>query len=347
MKDRKIRLYSKTMLTRFLIAYLVFSGFDTHAQPTALLLQNPSFEDKPGMGRTPQGWFYCGARGETPPDIHPSLDLFGVTHPPQEGETYIGMVVRDNGTWEGVSQWLQQPLLAEQCYELTVHAARSPVYESITRTTMQLTNFDRPVLLRLWGGNLNCERAELLAVSKPVERSNWLPYTLRFQPKTSYNRLIVEAYYTSDATPYCGNVLLDNLSPLMPVDCAMGQLLVQLDTLPPDVPTDDLLAEVAQQVVFSDLDQTVEQHAFYLPSGELQQANQPLFRLSQLLKNMPDRTLIVQIQENNKSFFKAKKESVQRELRLYGLHPRQFRIQQYRLPKGGFTSPETVFITIE
>ena len=73
------------------------------AQPTAIELKNPSFEDQPAISQVPSGWTPCGFPEETPPDTHPG-NAFGVKMPTNDGKTYLGMVVRDNDTWEGVTQ---------------------------------------------------------------------------------------------------------------------------------------------------------------------------------------------------------------------------------------------------
>ncbi len=338
------------MIVKALIILTSFCWFlsnNTYSQPSVLLLQNPSFEDEPGFSRTPRGWFYCGEMGETPPDIHP-LDLFGVVHEAQQGNTYVGMVVRDNGTWEGLSQWLSMPLQAEQCYEFSLYAARSPQYESLSRKTWQLTNFDHPVVVRIWGGNLNCEKTELLATSPLIGSAEWQLYTFQFQPATNYNRIVIEAYYETDTAFYCGNVLLDHASPILPIDCENKQALVKLDTLQiNELQTEIALADVARQITFSDVDQQLEQHAFYLPSGELQQANKPLFILSQIAKNVLDRKLIFYLKASNKNAFKLQLENLERELLLYGLNKKQFRINKYHPAKGKSITDGEVIVEIQ
>lgn len=324
------------MIVRFYIILFAFCWFITeniYCQSSVLLLQNPSFEDTPGFSRTPRGWFYCGEIGESPPDVHPYDAMYGVVHEARDGYTYIGMVVRDNNTWEGLSQWLTQPLQAGKCYEFSLYAARSPYYQSISRTTWRVENFDRPVVLRLWGGNLNCDKTELLAVSAPVTSTDWQRQTFQFQPKVAYNRMVIEAYYTAD-TPYCGNVLIDAASPIIPVDCQSGAPAVSLETLALDMQmTSAEMEHLARQISFSEVDQQLLQHAFLLPSGELHQANKPLFLLAKVFVDTPDRKLIFHLNEHNKRFYKIKSESLERELLLYGLHPKQFRIQKYRPSK--------------
>lgn len=326
-----------------------FAIKNIYCQPSVLLLQNPSFEDVPGFSRTPRGWFYCGEIGESPPDIHPSPDSpFGVTQHPKRGYTYVGMVVRDNNTNEALSQWLQQSMQAGQCYEFSIFAARSPYYQSVSRVTWQWTNFDRPVVLRLWGGNLNCEKAELLAVSPLIESTDWQRYIFHFQPKEYYNRLIIEAYYAPNEAPYCGNVLLDAASPILPVFCDTGKPAVHLDTITFDVNLDvATINDLAKQIQFSSVDQQLKQEAFYLPSGELRQASKSLFILSHMMDRFPDQKLIFSINESDKHLFKAKAEHLEWELLQYGLMLKQFRIQKYKSRANEAASQSQVFVTLQ
>ncbi|NUO03060.1 MAG: hypothetical protein HUU01_20820, partial [Saprospiraceae bacterium] len=106
----------------------------TAQQPLPFL--NPSFEDQPDFGKPPSGWFFCGNSGETPPDIHPG-GFYGVTAAPKDGRTYVGMVMRDNGTEEQLGQRLAAPLAPGQCYAFRIFAARSDQYASFSRTTGQ------------------------------------------------------------------------------------------------------------------------------------------------------------------------------------------------------------------
>ena len=66
--------------------------------------QNPSFENVSRAEYTLGDWISCGMPGETPPDIQPGM--FGYTVAPAEGRSYLGMVTRDNHTWESVSRKL-------------------------------------------------------------------------------------------------------------------------------------------------------------------------------------------------------------------------------------------------
>lgn len=196
------------------------------AQNEPIVLINPSFEGIPADGtvdgQLPTGWYDCGFPGETIPDVHPvpGGGQFKVTKLPFEGNTYFGLVVRDNDTWEMVSQRLSSSLIGGQCYDFSIHLCRSEFYLSETRTSGELTNYTTAAKLRIWAGNGYCNRAELLAESSTVINTRWLEYNFRFEPKNDYTHIVFEAFYrTPSPFPYNGNILIDNASPIFPVPC--------------------------------------------------------------------------------------------------------------------------------
>lgn len=196
------------------------------AQDEPIYLINPSFEGTPAEGTLdnslPTGWYDCGFPGETIPDIHPVPNggKFQVTKPPYDGNTYLGMVVRENDTWEMVSQRLSSPLKAGKCYEFSIHLCRSELYVSPSRVSGEYVNYTNPAKLRIWAGNGYCLKTELLAESSVIINTRWLEYNFRFEPKNDYTHIVFEAFYrTPTPFPYNGNILLDNASPIIPVPC--------------------------------------------------------------------------------------------------------------------------------
>lgn len=180
---------------------------------------NPSFEDIPRAGQAPTGWYNCGAAQESPPDVQPGV--FSVTKPASHGSTYLGLVVRDNETWEAVSQRLSKPLERNQCYEFSMDACRSEVYISLSKTTNQEVNYTTPIKLRIWGGNGYCDRAELLFETPLIINNRWLKYDFRLSPqKGNFSYIVFEAFFkTPSPFPYNGNLLLDNLTAIRQVPC--------------------------------------------------------------------------------------------------------------------------------
>lgn len=185
-----------------------------NAQNKRIKLSNPSFEDMPRHSQPPMGWYNCGMEGESPPDVQPGA--FEVNQRAIDGMTYLGMVTRDNETWEAVGQRLSSPLKSGSCYQFRVYLSYSDEYFSISRTTLKNEFFIKPVLLRIWGGNGYCDKRELLAESKVVKSTTWEEHTFDMKPKRDYKYIVFEAFYkTPTLFPYNGNLLVDNASDII------------------------------------------------------------------------------------------------------------------------------------
>lgn len=194
------------------------------AKEAPITFVNPSFEDFPKPGEAPNGWYDCGKTSETPPDVQPGA--FSVTKAPSHGNTYLGLVVRDNETWEGVSQRLSRPLEKDHCYEFTMDVCRAELYLSTSKLTGQEANYATPAKLRIYGGNGFCSKVELLYETSVITNTRWLGHTFRLSPKSgNYQFIFFEAYYKTPVLfPYNGNILLDNASPIKTVVCGPDKM---------------------------------------------------------------------------------------------------------------------------
>ena len=225
--------------------FLLARGVSAQGDGT-IFLRNPSFEDLPQHSRVPVGWTDCGFPGESAPDIHPDpAREWQVTKRPQDGMTYLGMVVRDVDTYERVGQRLGVPFRGGQCYEMRINLARSETYMSQSRKTGLPENFVTPTKLRVWGGNSVCGELQLLGQSPLVSNFKWQEFRLKLTPEADYSHIVLEAYYEQPILfPYNGNLLLDNVSPIKPIDCDKD--LSVPDTEEPV--TEDLIAEATPPV---------------------------------------------------------------------------------------------------
>lgn len=214
----------KRFMKRRLIALLFLSiatGIVYGQSQDTIKLKNPSFEDYPRVSSAPSGWLDCGFPEETEPDVQPSPNNeFKVNKPANHGYTYLGMVVRDNDTWESVGQKLSSPLKKGQCYSFSIDLARSNTYISQTKTTGKDANYNTPAKLRIYGGFGYCDKKFLLGESSMVINYNWKNYVFKFEPVDDYSYIILEAFYqTPTLFPYNGNILLDNASAIAPIPC--------------------------------------------------------------------------------------------------------------------------------
>jgi outer membrane protein OmpA-like peptidoglycan-associated protein len=195
-----------------------------------IVLTNPSFEDIPRSSSTPSGWFDCGQMRDSPPDVQPGF--WEVSTPPKHGSSYLGLVVRDNETWEAVGQRLIRPMEVNQCYELSMDLSKAPKYLSKSPLSADVVDFATPVIVRIYGGNGYCDRGELLAKSTIINHSRWVGYNFRLSPtKGSYSFIVIEAYFKTPVLfPYNGHVLIDNLSAIKPVVCGADKMPEKKET---------------------------------------------------------------------------------------------------------------------
>lgn len=226
-------LYIKLGNMRFLLLLLIVCcTIDASAQMDTIKLSNPSFEDTPRKGGESygiKGWFDCGIINfpkESPPDIHPK-DYWANTKQASDGKTYLGMVTRDNDTWESVSQRLSQPMKAGQCYSFSIELSQSKRYISGSRlekeengNDAQTFNYTTPAVFRIWGGSGFCNTKELLGESVPIKHSEWKTYSFKFEPTFNHRFIVIEAIYKLPLLiPYNGHILLDNCSQIIQIDC--------------------------------------------------------------------------------------------------------------------------------
>ena len=206
------------MKTLFRIAFLLlFFSLKGLSQDT-IFLENPSFEDVPIAGQMPSGWHDCGTMDETPPDIQPGLHKVGKIA--QDGYTYLGLVVRDNETWEAVGQRLLVPLKVATSYAFSLYLSRSELYISTSKLTGQEINSATPVILRIWGGESECEKKELLGETSSVTKNlDWQLFYFELTPmQADHTFITLEAYYKTPVLfPYNGNLLIDNYSAIVKI----------------------------------------------------------------------------------------------------------------------------------
>lgn len=169
-----------------------------------ILLRNASFEGKPKDATVPVGWFPCEA-GTTPDILSGNGKVWSVRVEPSEGETYVGLITREDGTFESIGQRLSAPLLAKECYELSIQVAHSPTYAT----------FNGPLKLRIWGGSEKCSKDQLLFETPFVQEDDWETFELEIYPKKTLNYLLLEAHYREGKFSYRGNILIDAISPIV------------------------------------------------------------------------------------------------------------------------------------
>ena len=178
---------------------LVFWIFLQPGLPAAqVYLNNGYFEGEAQDATVPAGWHVC-APGSTP-DILPGP--WGVFLEASEGETYIGLISREDGSFESIGQRLSQTLTLGQCYELRIDLAHSLTY----------AGYKGHLKLRIWGGTSRCAPDILLFESPEIRHTDWQTYFHKFTVDIPVQYIILEAYTPSGKKHHMGNILIDNLS---------------------------------------------------------------------------------------------------------------------------------------
>lgn len=163
-------------------------------------IKNASFEGKAQDATVPAGWFPCEAG--TTPDILPGP--WGVYEEAAEGDTYVGLITREDGTWESIGQRLSATLNPKECYTFTLDIAHSRTY----------AGYNNPLRLRIWGGTAKCEKGQLLLETGFIREPEWEAHEVQFVPKKPINYILIEAFYKDGRFSYRGNILIDNFSPI-------------------------------------------------------------------------------------------------------------------------------------
>lgn len=168
-------------------------------QPSRML--NASFEGEPRDATIPRGWFTC--REGTTPDILPGP--WGVYTEASHGETYVGLITRENGSWEAIGQRLTEKLEENKCYEMSLEIARSDTY----------ADYNDPIKLRIWIGGRKCDRSQMILETDFIRNTDWEKLEFQFVPEDDMQYILIEAFYKEGPFSKKGNILLDNVSAIL------------------------------------------------------------------------------------------------------------------------------------
>lgn len=186
-------------LLSLLLSWIALSSW----QPSGkIYFQNPSFEGTPDTGKSPKGW-YAGHPGSTPDILPGAWEILSPAA--QDGSTYVGLIVREDGTREDIRQSMSEPLSAGQCYAFSMYLAHAPKY----------VGYNKPTRLRIWGSAEKGGPSQLLATSPLIDHTDWRVYKFELSPTSTIKHLIFEADFAPGVVfKYRGNLLLDNCSVL-------------------------------------------------------------------------------------------------------------------------------------
>lgn len=180
---------------------LVFCCFFGLTPPLSaqIYLKNPSFEGVAKDATMPVEWSACEL-GSTP-DILPGF--WDVWTKPAEGNTYLGLITREDGSRESIGQRLSESLVAGECYTFSLQLAQSRTY----------ANYNLPIRIRIWGGSKTCDKTQLIGETTVITHQEWQTYAFDFFTKNTISYIMLEATYAKGISfVYRGNILVDACS---------------------------------------------------------------------------------------------------------------------------------------
>lgn len=180
-----------------LTCYLFLVPFISFSQ--VITLNNPSFEDEPADATTPMGWFEC--TDSTTPDIFPGY--WGVYDEASDGDTYVGLIIREDRSYEAIGQRTSGTMSTDKCYRFTIDLAHSNAY----------SGYDAPARLRVYIGATKCGQDQMVFQSEFISHEEWRTYTIEFTPDEASNYIFFEAVDKKGVLMGSkGNILLDAIS---------------------------------------------------------------------------------------------------------------------------------------
>lgn len=188
-------------MNKLKLIFLLLSAFLFTPLSSQITLNNPSFEDEPSDATVPMGWLPCAPN--TTPDILPGF--WGVYSEASEGETFLGLITRFDGSYESIGQRFSERLESEKCYSFKIDLAQSLSY----------AGYNEPLKIRIWVSNQKCKKEELIFESPFIEHADWRTYDVDFTPQIRAKYILIEAFYTEGEIRRTGNVLMDNITPLI------------------------------------------------------------------------------------------------------------------------------------
>jgi hypothetical protein len=208
-------------LRLFLLVIFSFSFFEIWSQKV-IRIKNPSFErdftkdTKNARFVQLDEWNNWGTVGESPYWIQPGY--FNCTTKAKDGDTYVSLVCRPNGTHGGIGQFLSQLLKKDSIYEFSIHLAKSADFSSGIMPGGNEVSFGSPVAFLVVGFN-NKQESEILGAINQVDHTDWRSYDFRICPKKiDCEQLVFFAQFTNDKKKYKfypGNILIDKMSDIV------------------------------------------------------------------------------------------------------------------------------------
>ena len=168
------------------------------ALQSQVYLTNPSLEDTPADATMPSGWM--SASESTTPDILPGY--WGVYQDAEDGETFAGLITRQDGSFESIQQRLENKLDKGSCYKMGLYLAHSDNY----------TGYNKSLKVKIWISDKKGRRQQLIYESPAISKEEWEYYQFEFVPEKKMKFMILEAFNPTNTRNHKGNILIDGIA---------------------------------------------------------------------------------------------------------------------------------------
>lgn len=166
-------------------------------------ITNPGFEGPDGIEVIPSDWFAgCGTMNT--PDTQPGW--WNIENKPYEGNSYINLLFKDDGTTESVYQKLPVPLVAGSCYLIEIHLAQA-CQDSLSGLYPHDLNHPGDLIIR-GSTTYGCNNGQVLAKFEQVSNCRWKTFYHVFQADSLINYIYLEFSKGSSAFQN-GSILID------------------------------------------------------------------------------------------------------------------------------------------
>lgn len=171
---------------------------------------NPSFEGSLMQSGGPPDWDTCSEAST--PNVQPYL--YGVYLPPSDGNTYLGLLTRVNGTIEDAYTTLNIPLSKDSCYKFEIDLA---FWEEMGNYP-----YVDPIFIRIYGTNETCVKDNILWTSPVIENTDWETSEFMIHNDAfDVTEINIESNF-AQSFYYKGYMLLDNIRITRSPDFELG-----------------------------------------------------------------------------------------------------------------------------
>lgn len=194
---------------KFIIILLSYLYLTTISAQEIIQFSNPSFEYDINNVKSKNDWLICDTElnSKTNPSSALVEQLKFEDKIAFNGNTYMLMVAFDDGTFSSISQKLKNQIVANNNYSFDCYIGRKNKYKFDGQDCMD------SLILKVWGGNEYCEKAELLSESLEITNYDWIKYTFQLNPEHNHSHITFEArFFDNKHEGQRGHLLIDLLS---------------------------------------------------------------------------------------------------------------------------------------